>query len=97
MNIREGIFLLKEENYKEEYKEFQNNFENLEFGNLILSPTNVFYEEYEKCKEILKYEYLSKVIVIQSKKGEDLKVPYITLRNNELYGICSKDFIINYD
>lgn len=36
LNIRQGMFLLKEDNYKKDFKEFQNDFEILEINNLSL-------------------------------------------------------------
>lgn len=97
LNIQQGIFLLKEENYKKNYKEFQNDFESLKLDDLSLTETNMFYKEYEKCKEILNYKYLSKVITIKSKKKEDIDFPYLILRNNAGMKICSKDIRSNYD
>ena len=48
LNIRQGMFLLKEDNYKKGYHEFQNNFEILELENLTLSNKDEFYEEFKK-------------------------------------------------
>ena len=85
------MFLLKEDNYKKDFKEFQNDFEILEINNLSLSENDIFFEEYDKCKGILNYENLSKAIFIKSKTGENLQIPYITFRNDSGMRICSKD------
>ena len=91
INIRQGMFLLKENNYLKDYKEFQADFEILKDDNLVLSKENEFYKEFEKCNEILNYSNLSKAIVIKSKTGEDVQLPYISLRNDSGMMICYKD------
>ena len=98
LNIRQGMFLLKEDNYKKTCQEFQNNFEILELENLTLSNNDEFYEEFKKCEKILNYKNLTKAILIKSKAGDNFQVPYITLRNDNNIGLCKKDFrvIIKY-
>jgi len=96
LNIKQGMFLLKEENYKKGCQEFQNNFEILELENLTLSDKDEFYEEFKKCHNILTYENLAKVISIKSKAGDNIQIPYITLRNDSRMGLCKKDYMSNY-
>ena len=96
LNIKQGMFLLKEDNYNIGCHEFQNNFENLKLENLTLSNNDEFYEEFKKCQNILNYKNLAKVISIKSKARDNIQVPYITLRNDNRMGLCNKDFRINY-